>query len=83
MFSKYKYKFILGLGNNILPEGVKSVNDKKFNQNFEVITELHVYQISLQINMIKCFAKLCTGCFPFLLFSTKRKKLGNDTISSF
>ena len=35
LYTKYNYKFILGLGNNILPEGVKSVKDTKFTNNFE------------------------------------------------
>ena len=36
LIEKYKCKFILGLGDNIYPDGVKSVNDKQFLEKFEL-----------------------------------------------
>ena len=35
LYKKHKFKFIIGLGNNILPDGVKSKNDPKFITHFE------------------------------------------------
>ena len=57
LYKKYKYKFIIGLGNNILPEGVKSVNDKKFNENFEepykqLLKDLKFYNILGDVDYI-------------------------------
>jgi tartrate-resistant acid phosphatase type 5 len=36
LIEKYKCKFILGLGDNICPDGVKSINDKQFLDKFEI-----------------------------------------------
>lgn len=35
LYTKFSYKFILGLGNNILPNGVNSINDMQFKDKFE------------------------------------------------
>jgi tartrate-resistant acid phosphatase type 5 len=35
LYSKYKYKLVIGLGNNILPSGVESLNDPQFKIKFE------------------------------------------------
>lgn len=35
LYTKYKYKFVLGLGNNILPNGVKNKKDNQFKTKFE------------------------------------------------
>lgn len=50
LYKKYNYKLIIGLGNNILPDGVKSKNDKKFKENFEnpykeILTKVKFYNI--------------------------------------
>ena len=36
LINKYKCKFILGLGNNINPDGVSSVKDQQFLEKFEI-----------------------------------------------
>ena len=36
LIEKYKCKFILGLGDNIYPNGVKSTNDSQFLDKFEL-----------------------------------------------
>ena len=35
LYEKYEYKFVLGLGNNILPNGVTSSKDPQFKTKFE------------------------------------------------
>jgi hypothetical protein len=35
LYNKHKYLFVLGLGNNILPNGVKSKSDPQFKEKFE------------------------------------------------
>jgi len=35
LYSKYKYKLVIGLGNNILPSGVLSLKDPQFKLKFE------------------------------------------------
>ena len=35
LYLKYKYKLVIGLGNNILPSGVLSLNDPQFKLKFE------------------------------------------------
>ena len=36
LIKKYKCKFILGLGDNISPDGVKSIKDQQFIDKFEI-----------------------------------------------
>ena len=35
LYKKHKIKFVLGLGDNIYPDGCTSVNDPLFKTNFE------------------------------------------------
>ena len=37
LYKKNKIRFVLGLGDNIYPDGCSSVNDKLFNDNFETM----------------------------------------------
>ena len=57
LYNKFKYKFIIGLGNNIIPEGVKSINDKGFKDKFEepykeLLKNIKFYNILGEIDYI-------------------------------
>ena len=50
LYSKYKYKLVIGLGNNILPSGVSSIHDPQFKIKFEepykdLLTSIKFYNI--------------------------------------
>ena len=67
IINKYKCRFILGLGNNFYPHGIKSLKDKQFETNFEepyynisknikffnVLGEYDYYPKSSPLNQIK------------------------------
>jgi len=57
LYNKYKYKFVLGLGNNIIPNGVTSLNDIEFKFKFEepykeLLKEIKFYNILGEIDYI-------------------------------
>jgi len=57
LYNKYEYKFVLGLGNNILPNGVKNLKDKKFITHFEepykeLLTKIKFYNILGEVDYI-------------------------------
>ena len=74
-------KLILGLGNNIYPDGVRSVNDNQFLEKFEI-----PYQ-QLPEN-IKFYSKLCIVIFAWnfkdeIIKSLKRSKIKAKLIVPF
>lgn len=57
LYNKYNFKIILGLGNNILPNGVTSKNDKKFIEHFEkpykeILQKVKFYNILGEVDYI-------------------------------
>ena len=57
LYSKYKYKLVIGLGNNILPNGVSSLNDPQFKIKFEepykdLLSNIKFYNILGEVDYV-------------------------------
>lgn len=57
LHNKFNYLFVLGLGNNIMPNGVTSKNDKQFKEKFEkpykeLLDKIKFYNILGEIDCI-------------------------------